>query len=123
LLLVPVVAFAINDYGFFGFSWPFYGLSALRLGLLLYTTPLLNRLRGFTSYRSYLFRLAAPFQRCLRCDCLLQPMSKESISHRLPRRTAECYNDFRICPSCNRLYWAGSHHAHMQGFIARILAA
>jgi uncharacterized protein with PIN domain len=78
---------------------------------------LLEVLRRFN-----LFRLAAPFQRCLRCNCPLQPIAKESISDRLPRRTAERYNDFHICPSCNRLYWAGSHHAHMQRFMARILA-
>ncbi len=78
---------------------------------------LLEVLRRFN-----LFRLATPFQRCLRCNCLLQPISKESISERLTRRTARCYDDFRICPSCSRLYWKGSHHEHMQVFIARVLA-
>ena len=53
LLLVPVVAFAVNDYSFFGLSWRFYGLSALRLGLLLYTILLLYSRRWLTSYRSY----------------------------------------------------------------------
>jgi len=73
--------------------------------------------------RFNLFRAVAPFQRCLRCNSLLQPVSKESISDRLPRRTGQYYNDFRICPSCDRIYWAGSHHEHMQRFIERILAA
>ena len=71
--------------------------------------------------RFNLFRLAAPFQRCLRCNALLQPIAKESIQDRLPRRTAQSYDNFRICPSCNRLYWAGFpprahatvHRAHL----------
>jgi uncharacterized protein with PIN domain len=70
--------------------------------------------------RFNLFRLAAPFRRCLRCNALLQTVAKESIQDRLAPRTAQCYNDFRICPSCDRLYWAGSHHEHMQRFIERI---
>ena len=78
---------------------------------------LLEVLRRFN-----LFHLAAPFQRCLRCNALLQPIAKESIRERLPRRTAQSYDNFRICPSCNRLYWAGSHQEHMQRFIERILS-
>ena len=79
---------------------------------------LLEVLRRFN-----LFHLAEPFRRCLRCNSLLQQVSKESIHDRLPPRTAQCYDNFRICPSCNRLYWPGSHHQHMQRFIERILSA
>ena len=73
--------------------------------------------------RFNLFHLAAPFQRCLRCNALLQPIAKESIQDRLPPRTAQSYDNFRICPSCNRIYWAGSHQEHMQRFIERILTS
>ena len=44
------------------------------------------------------------------------------IQDRLPPRTAHIYQEFRICPSCDRLYWAGSHHEHMQRFLERILS-
>jgi uncharacterized protein len=66
---------------------------------------------------------AAPFRRCLRCNVLLQPVSKELIRDRLPPRTAQCYRQFQICPGCDRVYWAGSHYEHMQRFIERVLAA
>jgi uncharacterized protein with PIN domain len=72
--------------------------------------------------RFNLFSAATPFQRCLRCNVLLQPVSKDSIRDRLPPRTAQQYHDFRICPSCDRLYWAGSHYEHMQRFIEHVLA-
>jgi len=78
---------------------------------------LLEVLRHFN-----LFRAVAPFQRCLRCNVLLQPISKESIRDRLPPRTAECYHQFQICPGCDRLYWPGSHYEHMQRFIEHVLA-
>jgi len=70
-----------------------------------------------------LFCAVSLFQRCLRCNVLLQPVAKESVRHRLAPRTAQHYDEFRICPGCQRLYWAGSHYEHMQRFIERILAA
>jgi uncharacterized protein with PIN domain len=78
---------------------------------------LLEVLRRFN-----LFRSVAPFQRCLRCNALLRPISKESILQRLPPRTAECNHEFQICPGCDRLYWRGSHYEHMQRFIEHVLA-
>jgi len=79
---------------------------------------LLEVLRRFN-----LFGAAAPFQRCLRCNVLLQSVSKETVRDRLPPRTAQCYHHFQICPGCDRLYWAGSHYEHMQRFIQHVLAA
>jgi uncharacterized protein with PIN domain len=81
-------------------------------------SQLLEVLRRFN-----LFRSAMPFQRCLRCNALLQPIAKESIRARLPPRTAEYYHQFQICPGCDRLYWPGSHYEHMQRFIKVVLAA
>jgi uncharacterized protein len=77
---------------------------------------LLEVLRRFN-----LFRSVAPFQRCLRCNVLLQPISKESVLNRLPPRTAECYHEFQICPGCDRPYWPGSHYEHMLRFIDLVL--
>jgi uncharacterized protein with PIN domain len=73
--------------------------------------------------RYSLFPSVAPFQRFLRCNALLQPISKESIQDRLPPRTAECHNQFKICPGCDRLHWPGSHYEHMQRFIEHVLGA
>lgn len=68
-----------------------------------------------------LSRAASPFRRCLRCNALLQPVPKESVRDRLPPRTAQSYDQFQVCPGCDRLYWAGSHYAHMQRFIEHVL--
>jgi uncharacterized protein with PIN domain len=79
---------------------------------------LLEVLRRFN-----LFSVAAPFRRCLRCNALLESVSEELVRDRLPPKTVEYYHQFQICPGCDRVYWAGSHVAHMQRFIERILAA
>jgi len=67
-----------------------------------------------------LFGAIAPFHRCLRCNGLLQPVSKEAISDRLPPRTRQHYDEFRICQDCGQVYWKGSHYERMQRFIERV---
>lgn len=69
-----------------------------------------------------LFSAVSPFRRCLRCNALLNSVAKESIIGRLQPKTCQHYNEFRLCPACNRIYWAGSHHERMQRFIQHVLA-
>jgi uncharacterized protein with PIN domain len=54
-----------------------------------------------------------PFQRCLRCNHLLEPVEKETILERLEPLTRKYYDDFRICQSCHQVYWKGSHYERM----------
>jgi uncharacterized protein with PIN domain len=63
----------------------------------------------------------APFRRCIHCNTLLNPVAKETILERLQSDTRLYYDQFRICPACNRIYWEGSHYEHMQRFIQQIL--
>lgn len=53
-----------------------------------------------------------PFTRCLECNRVLEEASRESVSERLPPRVVN-KDRFRLCPSCRRVYWEGSHHARM----------
>jgi len=61
-----------------------------------------------------------PLMRCLRCNGKLQPVPKEDILNRLEPLTKLYYNDFHICPDCERIYWRGSHYEHMQTFIRQV---
>jgi uncharacterized protein with PIN domain len=63
-----------------------------------------------------------PFQRCLRCNSPLQPVRKEDILNRLEPLTKIYFNDFRICPNCEQIYWKGSHYGHMLEMIEAIAA-
>lgn len=65
----------------------------------------------------------APFTRCLHCNAVLAPVSKDAIIDRLLPKTRRYYDEFRICPSCDQIYWRGSHWQHMHGFIDRLKQA
>jgi hypothetical protein len=62
-----------------------------------------------------------PFQRCLRCNELLVPVRKEDIMHRLKPLTRQYYDEFRLCPACDQIYWKGSHYERMRQLIEQVL--
>ena len=68
-----------------------------------------------------LFGAIEPFRRCIRCNGLLRPVSKRVVSDRLPPKTQQYYDEFRICQDCDQIYWKGSHYQRMQQFVERIL--
>ena len=55
-----------------------------------------------------------PFSRCLRCNTLLEVVSKKEVIDRLPPKVVQFFNDFQHCPTCNRIFWHGDHYRHMQ---------
>jgi uncharacterized protein len=62
-----------------------------------------------------------PFGRCMICNDLLTPVSKDVISSRLPQLVQESVlEEFYQCPGCGRLYWKGTHYEHMDQFISEI---
>jgi uncharacterized protein with PIN domain len=71
--------------------------------------------------RFELFGASAPFQRCLRCNGLLQPVRKKLISDRLLPKTRQYYDEFCVCQVCSQIYWKGPHYERMQQFINRVL--
>lgn len=64
-----------------------------------------------------LYDAVQPFTRCTQCNGLIRPASKEEVIDRLPRRVAELFDRFSVCPDCGRVYWKGSHYDRMQGII------
>jgi hypothetical protein len=68
-----------------------------------------------------LFEAIAPFRRCIRCNGSLRPVSKQAIAHRLPPKTRQYYDEFRVCEGCEQVYWKGSHYQRMQDFIRRVV--
>ncbi len=68
-----------------------------------------------------LFKSARPLQRCLRCNTLLVMVGKEEVLHRLADLVRERYDKFQTCPTCDRVYWKGTHYQRMLQFIAKVL--
>ncbi len=62
-------------------------------------------------------RWIRPFQRCIRCNGLLRPVSKAEVLDRLEPLTILYFEEFRICPACGQVYWKGSHFERMQRMI------
>jgi uncharacterized protein with PIN domain/sulfur carrier protein ThiS len=54
-----------------------------------------------------------PFQRCIRCNHLLEPVRKADVLERLEPLTRRYFDEFRICPACRQIYWRGSHFDKM----------
>lgn len=73
--------------------------------------------------RFNLFGKVLPFQRCTRCNGLLESVSKESILNQLPEKTRLEINEFHRCGGCSQVYWRGSHYERMQQFIDGVLDA
>jgi uncharacterized protein with PIN domain len=59
----------------------------------------------------------APFRRCIHCNALLRPVAKDLIVDRLLPETKQYYDEFFLCPECDRIYWKGSRYRRMQHFI------
>ena len=73
-----------------------------------------------TVRRFGLYDPTEPFTRCPRCNTELRPVAKDAVVDRLPPRTAELYNEFMQCPTCERVYWKGSHYDRMRAWIERL---
>jgi uncharacterized protein len=58
-----------------------------------------------------------PFRRCMDCNGLLEAVEKAEVSHLLPPHTRETKTDFSRCRNCRKIFWRGSHHARMLGWI------
>lgn len=68
-----------------------------------------------------LYNLINPFKRCMECNGLIKPVSKESVLEHLEFKTKEYFDQFFRCTVCHKIYWKGSHYDKMNQFITRII--
>lgn len=69
------------------------------------------------------FNLTRPrefFTRCLVCNQVLRSATDEEIARLVPPRVREAQSEFRFCPRCAKVYWAGSHARRMRAAIEGI---
>jgi uncharacterized protein with PIN domain len=53
------------------------------------------------------------FSRCLECNAALQDVDKESVFDKVPPYVYLTQDRFARCPSCDRVYWHGTHAEEM----------
>lgn len=51
--------------------------------------------------------------RCLRCNTPLESIDAEQARARVPPWVARTQEEFRACPTCDRVYWRGTHVRRM----------
>ena len=71
-------------------------------------------------HRFSLARAIRPFTRCMACNGVLEPVSKEQARSLIPGRSIERYDEFHRCEQCGRIYWKGSHYGHMSRWISEL---
>ena len=69
-----------------------------------------------------LARSLRPFTRCMVCNGLLTEVVKAEVEGQAPKRILECFDGFRRCPGCGRVYWEGSHYRRMRLWIEQLAA-
>lgn len=94
---------------------------SVRRGYCLRSLDTFTQLREVLR-RYELFEKITPFQRCLRCNTILEPVSKAEVLDRLEPLTRQYYDDFHRCPNCAQIYWKGSHYERMLAVIDRLRA-
>ena len=53
--------------------------------------------------------LKEAFTRCVECNTLLEDVDKETVFEKVPPFVYLTQDRFAACPSCNRVYWHGTH--------------
>jgi uncharacterized protein with PIN domain len=64
----------------------------------------------------------APFTRCMACNTPLRGVAKSEVIDLLPPHTRATKDEFSRCPNCGKIFWRGSHHARMLGWIEELKA-
>jgi len=59
--------------------------------------------------------------RCMRCNGLLESVSKERVLARLEPLTRRYYENFYLCRRCGQIYWEGSHKKGLKEILSQAL--
>ncbi len=61
------------------------------------------------------------FSRCLICNVEVEDVEKREVRERVPEYVYETQERFSRCPSCGRVYWAGTHVERAREWLERVL--
>lgn len=68
-----------------------------------------------------LYDQVKPLQRCIDCNGSIETVDRGRVWSRLEPLTRRYYREFYCCSRCDKIYWSGSHVAHMTGVIRQLL--
>jgi uncharacterized protein with PIN domain len=61
---------------------------------------------------------APALSRCSLCNLPLEAVAPEDVSDQVPPYVLRTQRQFRLCPGCGRVYWAGTHLEGMRQTLA-----
>jgi len=59
--------------------------------------------------------------RCLTCNEILEQIPRDQVRAQVPPFVFETQPQFKCCPSCNKIYWAGTHRQAVIHTLEKIL--
>lgn len=62
-----------------------------------------------------------PWSRCLVCNSRLREIEPERARNLVPPHVLQSSRGFALCTECGRVFWQGTHHAHMERKLEEIL--
>jgi uncharacterized protein with PIN domain len=65
---------------------------------------------------------ADPLSRCLDCNLELEAAAPQDIDEQVPPRARAAHDTFVQCPSCESVYWEGTHAERMRQLIEEVTA-
>jgi hypothetical protein len=60
------------------------------------------------------------FSRCLICNVELDGVDKQQVRDRVPEYVFKTQDEFLTCPSCQRIYWSGTHWGNVSHILEEI---
>lgn len=60
------------------------------------------------------------FSRCLICNTPLESIDPAEAKGEVPEYIYHTHQAFSRCPSCRKIYWAGTHYEHMVAAVERL---
>ncbi len=63
--------------------------------------------------RAFDLSTANAFTRCIECNAILRELPRDEARPLVPPFVFPTQTRFRRCPECGRVYWRGTHWAHM----------
>jgi uncharacterized protein len=65
---------------------------------------------------------SAILKRCIECNVELSEVEKSDIESLVPEFVYHHHSRFKVCPSCHKVFWGGSHAQGMERLVQEILA-
>ncbi len=63
---------------------------------------------------------ARMFNRCTICNIELNKIDRQQVRHRVPEYVFKTQSGFLTCPSCQRIYWSGTHWGNVSKILEEI---